>query len=118
VLYATGWALLALGVLYWLIDIRRFNETKVGKWLTFPWLVFGSNAIAAFCVSEFIVINMIWIKVPDAGKTVTAWFWIYRHLFAFNGTTKNTSLAFALAFVAICFIPNWLLWRKRIFVKI
>jgi predicted acyltransferase len=118
VLYAAGWALLALGVLYWLIDIRRFNETKVGKWLTFPWLVFGSNAIAAFCVSEFIVINMIWIKVPDAGKTVTAWFWIYRHLFAFNGTTKNTSLAFALAFVAICFIPNWLLWRKRIFVKI
>ncbi len=29
-----------------------------------------------------------------------------------------TSLAFAIAFVAVCFIPNWLLWRKRIFLKI
>ena len=61
---------------------------------------------------------MIWIKVPDNGKTITAWFWIYHNLFAFNGSTNNTSLAFALAFVAVCFIPNWLLWRKRIFIKI
>jgi predicted acyltransferase len=65
---------------------------------------------------------MLWIKIPNElgpnGRPITAWFWIYHHLFAFNGSTKNTSLAFALAFVAICFIPNWLLWRKRIFVKI
>jgi predicted acyltransferase len=118
VLFAAGLALLLLAACYWLIDIRHFNDTKAGKWLTFPWLVFGSNAIVAFCVSEFIVENMIWLKIPDNGKTVTAWFWIYHHLFAFNGSTKNTSLAFAIAFVAICFIPNWLLWRKRIFVKI
>jgi predicted acyltransferase len=118
VLFAAGCALLGLAVCYWLIDIRHFNETKVGKWLTWPWLVFGSNAIVAYCISEFLVENMVWIKVPDGGKTVTAWFWIYHHLFAFNGSTKNTSLAFALAYVAICFLPNWLLWRKRIFLKI
>ncbi len=122
VLFAAGLALLALGVLYWLMDIRRFKETRAGKWLTFPWLVFGSNAIAAFCVSEFLVINMIWIKVPDSsgpnGNPVTAWFWTYHNLFAFNGSTNVTSLAFAIAFVAVCFIPNWLLWRKRIFLKV
>jgi predicted acyltransferase len=122
VLFAAGLALLLLAACYWLIDIRHFNDTKAGKWLTLPWLVFGSNAIVAFCVSEFLVENMIWLKVPSEiganGKTVTAWFWVYHHLFAFNGSTKNTSLAFALAFVAICFIPNWLLWRKRIFLKI
>jgi predicted acyltransferase len=118
VLFSAGWALLLLALCYWLIDICHLNETKVGKWLTFPWLVFGSNAIVAFCISDFIVINMIWLKVPDNGKTITAWFWIYHHLFAFNGSTNVTSLAFALAFVAVCFIPNWLLWRKRIFVKI
>jgi predicted acyltransferase len=118
VLFSAGWALLMLALFYWLIDIRHLNETKVGKWLTFPWLVFGSNAIVAFCVSDFIVINMIWLKVPDNGKTITGWFWVYHHLFAFNGSTNVTSLAFALAFVAVCFIPNWLLWRKRIFLKI
>ncbi len=122
VLYAAGWALLSLAVLYWLIDIRHLNQSKVGKWLTFPWLVFGSNAIVAFCVSEFIVENMIWIKIPHSlgpnGQPVTAWFWTYHNLFAFHGSTNNTSLAFAIAFVAVCFIPNWLLWRKRLFLKI
>jgi predicted acyltransferase len=118
VLFAAGCALIGLAVCYWLIDIRHLNETKVGKWLTWPWLVFGSNAIVAYCVSEFLVENLIWLKVPDNGKTITAWYWIYHHLFAFNGSTKNTSLAFALVYVALCFIPNWLLWRKRIFVKI
>jgi predicted acyltransferase len=122
VLFAAGWALLALAVFYWLFDIRRLNETKAGKWLTFPWLVFGSNAIVAFCVSEFIVENMIWIKIPNSlgpnGKPVTAWFWVYHNLFAFKGSTYNTSLAFAIAFVAVCFIPNWILYRRRIFLKI
>ena len=122
VLFSAGWALLLLALFYWLIDIRHFNETKVGKWLTFPWLIFGSNAIAVFCISVFLVENLIWIKLPfelgPNGQPVTAWFWIYHHLFAFNGSTNNTSLAFALAFVAICFIPNLLLWRKRVFLKI
>jgi predicted acyltransferase len=122
VLFAAGWALLLLAALYWLIDIRHANETKAGKWLTYPWMVFGSNAIAAFCVAEFLVINMIWIKIPHSiganGQPVTAWFWTYHNLFAFNASTKLTSLAFAIAFVAVCFIPNWLLWRKRIFLKI
>jgi predicted acyltransferase len=122
VLFAAGWALLALAALYWLIDIRHFNDTKAGKWLTYPWLVFGSNAITAFCVSEFIVINMIWIKIPHSigpnGNPVTAWYWTYHNLFAFNGSTNVTSLAFAIAFVAVCFLPNWLLYRKRIFLKI
>jgi predicted acyltransferase len=122
VLFSAGWALLLLAAFYWLIDIRHFNETKVGKWLTFPWLVFGSNAIVAFCVSDFIVVNMIWLKLPFElganGQPVTAWFWSYHHIFARNGSTNITSLAFALVFVAICFIPNWLLWRKRIFIKI
>jgi predicted acyltransferase len=122
VLFAAGWALLLLALCYWLIDIRHFNDTKAGKWLTFPWLVFGSNAIVAFCVSEFLVENLVWIKLPfelgSNGQPVTAWFWIYHHLFAFNGSTKNTSLAFAIAFVAVCFLPNLLLYRKRIFLKI
>jgi predicted acyltransferase len=118
VLFSAGWALLGLAACYWLIDIRHLNETKVGKALTWPWLVFGSNAIVVFCVSIFLVENMLWIKVTDNGKTITAWFWIYHHLFARNGSTNVTSLAFALAFVAICLLPNWLLWRKRIFVKI
>jgi predicted acyltransferase len=118
VLFAAGCALLGLAACYWLIDLRRLHETTLGRWLTWPWLVFGSNAIVAFALSELIVEIMLWIKVQDGGKTVTAWFWVYHHLFAWAHSTKLTSVAFALAFVAVCFVPNWLLWRRRIFVRI
>ncbi len=118
VLFAAGLALLLLAACYWLIDVRHFNDTKLGKWLTFPWLVFGSNAIVAFCFSDFIVEVMLWIKVPDAGKTITAWHWVYLHVFSHGNSTKITSVAFALTFVAFCFIPNLILYRKRIFLKI
>jgi predicted acyltransferase len=118
VLFAAGCSLLGLAVCYWLLDVRRLNDTRVGRWLTWPWLVFGSNAIVAYAMSIVIVKTMLLIKVQDGDKTITAWFWVYRHIFARTNSTELTSLAFGLAFVAVCFIPNWLLWRKRIFVKI
>jgi predicted acyltransferase len=122
VLYAAGWSLLTLALCYWFIDMRRLNDTPTGKALLWPWLVFGSNAITAFVVSNLIVKIMLWIKVSDSfsttGKPVTAWLWTYHHLFARNGSTNITSLAFAIAVVAACFLPNWLLWRKRIFLKV
>ena len=65
---------------------------------------------------------MLWIKVPDSlsatGEPITAWFWIYSHIFARGGSNEVTSVAFAVAFVARCFLPNWFLWHKRIFLKI
>ena len=42
----------------------------------------------------------------------------YRHLFARHYSTPNTSLAFAIAFTAFCFLPNLILWRKKIFLRI
>jgi len=126
VLFAAGLSLLLLALCYWLIDIRRLNENPAGKWFLYPWLVFGSNAIFAFVFSNLIVEIMLWIKVPAGAlvnptvpaSPISAWLWTYRHLFARHNSTEVTSLAFALAFTAFCFLPSWLLWRKRIFFKI
>jgi predicted acyltransferase len=122
VLFSAGWSLLTLALCYWLIDMRRLNDTRAGKALLWPWLVFGSNAITAFVISNLVVKIMLWIKVSDSfsttGKPVTAWLWTYRHLFARHGSTNVTSLLFAIAVVAVCFLPNWYLWRKRMFLKI
>src|SRR5258708_3041731 len=116
VLSSAGWSLLTLALCYWLIDMRRLNDTPAGKALLWPWLVFGSNAITAFVISNLIVKIMLWIKVPDTfsttGKPITAWLWTYHHLFARNGSTNITSLAFSIAVVAACFLPTWLLLRK------
>ena len=126
VLYSAGWSLALLAACYWFIDVRRIQDRPAVKWLVWPWLVFGSNAIAAFVLSNFLVETSIWIRVP-AGALIypmmpsmkaSAWLWAYRHLFARHHSTQLTSVAFAFAFTAICFLPNWVLWRRRIFLKV
>ena len=102
------------------------TTSPAGKWLLWPWLVFGSNAITAFIVSNFLVEVALWIKVPAGALVnaaapatrISAWQWIYRHIFARHDSTTVTSLAFALAFVALCFLPNLFLWRRKIFLKV
>jgi len=121
VLFAAGCALLGLAACYWLMDIRRLHETKIGGWLTWPWLVFGSNAIVAYASSVILVKTLLYFKTAELGpngKPLTLGGWIYAHWFAHGHSTEMTSVAFALCVVAACFIPNWILWRKRIFVKI
>ena len=126
VLFSAGWSLLLLAICYWLIDMERFNEKPARKSLLWPWLVFGSNAITAFVVSNFLVECLLWLKVPagilfnpaDPSKPITAWLWAYRHIFARYHSTQITSLAFAVTFTAICFIPNWILWQKKLFLKV
>jgi len=126
VLFSVGLSLVLLALCYWLIDILRMNERPLGMGLLWPWIVYGSNAITAFVLSNFIVEVMLWIKVPTGApgsvvtpeSSISAWLWVYQHGFARGHSTELTSLAFALSFTAICFVPNWILWRKKMFLKV
>jgi predicted acyltransferase len=120
VLLAGGLALMALGLGYWLLDVERLQErSRAVRGAVWPLLVFGSNAITAFAISEVVVETLSWLKVSrtDDGS-VSVWAWIYAHGFALHGSTRNTSLVFALVFVVLCFLPNWWLWRKKIFLRV
>ena len=46
-LYAGGWSVLILAACYFAIEIKQWR----GAW-TFPWIVFGTNAITAYVFSE------------------------------------------------------------------
>jgi len=119
VLLAGGWSAIALGLLSWVVDGREQPWPRWLRVLTWPWLVFGSNAIAAFTVSVLIVETMIRIKLTDPdGDKNSLWAATYENVFSRNGSTEWTSLAFAATFVVICFLPNWWLWRKRVFLKV
>ncbi len=118
VLFAAGLSLLCLAAVYDLIEIRRLNQTPVGRVFSFPWLVFGTNAITAYAVSGLIVKLAELIHLPGSGHSMPLLAWIYQHLFAFNGSTDNTSLLYALAYTLLCFLPILVLYRRRIFLKI
>lgn len=119
VVLTAGVAALALAACSWLVDGREQPWPRWLKVMTWPWLVYGSNAIAAFVISEVIVKTMIFIKLTDEdGNKHSLWELSYENGFAHWGSNEWTSLAFAVAFVAVCFVPIWLLWRKRIFLKV
>jgi predicted acyltransferase len=120
VLYAGGWSILLLALAYWLFDAPELQKrSRLARGVLWPMLVFGSNAITAYFMSDLLVETLLWIKLPAAnGHTQTAWRWIYANLFAFNGSTYNTSLAFAVFYVGLCFLPNFILWRRKIFLRV
>jgi predicted acyltransferase len=119
VLLAAGWAAIALAALSWMVEARPLPWPRWLRVVCWPWLVYGSNAIVAYCVSAVIVKGMLYYRLADAdGDRHSLLELTYEHGFAWNGSTEWTSLAFAVAFVVVCFLPNWWLWRRKWFLKI
>jgi predicted acyltransferase len=112
VVFTAGTALLFLGVLFWMVDVRRWR----GAWLT-PMVVYGMNAIAVYVLSGFMTKALVRIRVGGAGGT-SLYNWIYETLFRSWAGSTNGSLAFAMAYVALWLGLMALLHRRRIFIKI
>jgi predicted acyltransferase len=113
VLFAAGCTLLLLSICYYLLDVKQWR----GKW-TLPMLIFGSNAITAYMVSELLASVLQSIHVQCAGAMTTWKGCAYNGFFQHLINPSFGSLLFSLTFVAICFLPNALLYRKRIFLKV
>jgi predicted acyltransferase len=119
VLLAAGIASLVLAACSWLVDDRPQPWPKWLRAIMWPWLVFGSNAIAAFTISVVLVKTMLYLHAMGAdGVRRTWWYFMYWDVFARAGSNAWTSLAFAVCFVAVCFLPVWFLWRKKIFLRL
>jgi predicted acyltransferase len=112
VIFTAGFAMVVLGLCYWVADIRGWR-----KW-AMPFLVFGTNAIAAYAISALIAKSSVVFHV-NAGNRQTTWHgYVYTNFFATLAQPKNASLIFAIFFVLLCFVPAWLLYRRRIFIRV
>ena len=119
VLLAAGLAAVVLAACSWLVDDRPQPWPRWLRAVTWPWLVFGSNAIAAFTVSIVIVKTMLYLHATGAdGIRRTWWYFMYWDVFGRAGSNAWTSLAFAVSFVFVCFLPVWFLWRRKIFLRL
>jgi predicted acyltransferase len=112
VVFTAGTALLLLGALYWVVDVRR----RRGPWLT-PLVVYGMNAIAVFVASGFMTKALVRIRV-GSGDGVSLYSWIYQTAFQSWAGDYNGSLLFALSYVALWLGLMWLLYRRGVFIKI
>jgi len=113
VLYSCGFASVLLGILIWIINIKGYT-----KW-TRPFQVFGMNAIFIYVLSQFIAITF-WIQIAQspAGEPVSITNWIYTNCFLTLAGTFNGSLLYALTFTFICWLAGWILYNKKIFIKL
>ena len=108
VLFTGGLALQFLSICYWLIDIQGYR-----RWAK-PFEVFGLNAIALYVVADLIAVLLGTVKVGEA----TLGGWIYDHVFASWASPINASLAFAITFVLVCLVLMWILYNRKIFLKV
>ncbi len=113
VLFTGGLALQFLAICYWIIDIKGYR-----RWAK-PFEVFGVNAIALYVVADLIaeLLGLINLTGSDGAK-IPLGSWIYDHLFASWASPLNASLAFAITFVLVCLGLMWILYRRKLFIKV
>jgi predicted acyltransferase len=113
VVLTAGMALELLAICYWLVDIKGYEG-----WAK-PFLVFGTNALAVYFLSEFFVLlaSLVRFTRPDGSQTDLLGL-IYEKLFASWASPVNASLAFAVCTVLLWLGVMSLLYRKRIFIKV
>jgi predicted acyltransferase len=101
VLLTGGFALVFLGLLYWAIEIKNWRG-----W-TMPLLVFGMNAIVGFVADSVVYGPGYTFTVRGSNGTAISWH-----------EAAQAWLVYSVGAVLFCWALLWLLWRKRIFIKI
>lgn len=113
VLYTSGLALCFLGFCYFLIDIKGYRA-----W-TAPFVIFGVNALALFVGSGLMARMMSIVKVAGAdGKEIGLQTWIHQTVFAPLADARTSSLMYAVCFILFWLFLMWVLYRKRIYIKV
>ena len=103
VLLTSGWAFLVFGFLIWLIEIQNFRKGMK------PWIIFGSNAIAIYILADVFETFFLRTGIHD------------RMMELMDGTGMTlqfASLLWALFSLGVCFAASWLLYHKKIFIKL
>jgi predicted acyltransferase len=114
VIFTAGLALIVLAAFYWVNDVKQH-----GRWWTFPVLVLGTNAIAAYFLSEALAASLYSINLTRSnGSVVSLQEYIYSRFFAPIANPANASLLFAIAYVAVCWAVMAQLYRRGIRIKV
>ena len=119
-LWMSGWALLAFGVFFWLLDAtpQALVRERAALWAR-PFVIYGMNALFIFAFSGFVAKMLGWIKLaqPD-GSQLSLGRMLYAPVKALPLGAANTSLLYAILFNACMFAIAYAMWRKRWFVKV
>lgn len=114
VLYTAGLATILLSLFYWLIDVKGYK-----KWSNF-FIVFGVNPLFAF------VVHVLWVKIllyiirweNSDGKIINGYSWLYKNIFVPIAGNMNGSFLFAITHIFFFWLMLYVLYKKKIVIKL
>ena len=107
VLFMGGIAVVSLAGCYLLVDIKGIS------WWTTPCIVFGVNSIAVWVFSQLGMKTLMAVSIG----TVPLWTACGKSLAGYMGSMAGP-LAFAIAFDLFWLAVMWILYRRRIFIRL
>jgi predicted acyltransferase len=108
VLVTSGMASMTLGAAYYFVDIKGYRGG------TAPGIIFGSNAITAFVLGD--ILALFFYLRPVSIHSLNDFF--VSAMISWGFAPEFSSMLYAIMFVGVVFIPVWVLYRKRIYIKL
>jgi predicted acyltransferase len=116
VLFAGGLSLLLLALCLSIVDLPEKNPNKPEHPRPLkPFLVFGTNAIAAYIFSELLQSAIAGIHLQP---NLNVQQWLYRSIQHSVPDPAFASLFYSLGFLVVCWLFVSVLYRRKIFIKI
>lgn len=108
VLVTSGAGFSVLGMLYYWLDMEGHQRG------TFPWLVFGSNAIAVYVLAD--LLSLIFYSSGFWGLSLSETY--MEAMMAAGIAPRLASMGYAILFVGINYLPAFWLYKRKIFIKL
>ncbi|VAV84625.1 N-acetylglucosamine related transporter, NagX, partial [hydrothermal vent metagenome] len=109
VLITGGWASLIYAGVYYVADM--LGHASWGK----PAIIFGSNAITVYFLSSFTAKSFGMIKLAN-GQSLHGF--LYETLASVISIPKLSSLVYAIIVISFYYLIAYILYKKKIFIKV
>ncbi|QCX39730.1 DUF1624 domain-containing protein [Aureibaculum algae] len=109
VLVTSGWATLILALVYYVTDVKKIKMGTIFKYV-------GSNAITIFFLSSFIAKTFYLIKI---GENQSIHSWLYQTFYtSWISIDKLASLMYALTVITFYLVLGYIMYKRKIFIKV
>jgi predicted acyltransferase len=109
VLFTAGFALAVLAFCYWTVDMRGWK-----KWAQ-PFRWYGVNPLGIYFLASFLAIISVRHHVGDRTLKDIVYNGLYAHL---TSNPYMNSMFYGLSYVLLFLVVAWVLYRKKIFIRV
>jgi|WetSurMetagenome_2_1015567.scaffolds.fasta_scaffold00336_17 predicted acyltransferase len=108
VLFTSGLASMTLAASIFLVDILQYKKNAQFG------VIYGSNAITIYVLAD--IFALLFYMAKFAGSTLNEHF--FNFFTSHGGSPEFVSMVYALLFVGILFVPAYVLYKRKIFIKL